>query len=196
MSSGGIIRLSDPALNAQLAALTSQQTTLTGNQNTLQTNLAALVTQVGALAPSNVIENGEFTAAAILSLLLTVDGTGSGLDADTLDGKHWTDVLAAIAAGDADTVDGKHWSDIQAAINAVSPMSTIAGQGVGAVGTFANLRYSSNYGSNHTPGKTQSGNVLRYSDSVATSGNVPSGTWRLFGHIGAWNASSVWLRIY
>lgn len=36
------------------------------------------------------LNNNDFTAADILSLLLTVDGTGSGLDADLLDGQQST----------------------------------------------------------------------------------------------------------
>jgi hypothetical protein len=39
-------------------------------------------------------EGGEMSAAAILAALLTVDGSGSGLDADTVDGQH----AAAFAA--------------------------------------------------------------------------------------------------
>lgn len=35
-----------------------------------------------------ILNGGDFTAAEILALLLTVDGSGSGLDADLLDGQH------------------------------------------------------------------------------------------------------------
>lgn len=42
---------------------------------------------------------GEMTAADILSLLKTVDGSGSGLDADTLDGRESSDYVQYDAAG-------------------------------------------------------------------------------------------------
>ncbi|WP_334061754.1 hypothetical protein [Limimaricola cinnabarinus] len=54
-------------------------------------------------------------AAALLAEIKTVDGAGSALDADTLDGKHASAfLLAGAQAVDADTVDGKHASDFLA----------------------------------------------------------------------------------
>lgn len=38
----------------------------------------------------------KLLGADILSVLLTVDGTGSKLDADMVDGKHYNDITAAI----------------------------------------------------------------------------------------------------
>ncbi len=159
MSSGGIIRLSNPALDAQLAALTSQQGTLTGNQNTLQTNLAALVTQVGALAPDNVIQNGEFTAQAVLDLLKTVDGTDSMLDADLLDGHQWQEVIDLI--------------------NAADPMTAIADAAAAAVGTYAFLRRSIG---GMSPGSSYSGNLYYSGTWNATAGSAVPGTWICLGH--------------
>jgi len=53
--------------------------------------------------------NANFTAANILSNLLTVDGTGSLLDADTLDGWHQSELggkqLASASVGTGTTVD-------------------------------------------------------------------------------------------
>ena len=55
----------------------------------------------------------QLTPEELLALLRTVDGAGSGLDADTVDGLHASAFLLASRAGsgnglDADTVDGKH----------------------------------------------------------------------------------------
>lgn len=44
----------------------------------------------------NVNIAATLTAASVLSKLLTVDGSGSGLDGDTVDGKHYTDITTAI----------------------------------------------------------------------------------------------------
>jgi hypothetical protein len=50
-----------------------------------------------------VIENGEFTAQAILDLVKTVDGTGSGLDADSLGGQTLAAIQTLIDAKAAET---------------------------------------------------------------------------------------------
>lgn len=43
----------------------------------------------------NIVKVDDYTANDVLAKLLTVDGTGSGLDADLLDGQHATDFAAA-----------------------------------------------------------------------------------------------------
>lgn len=76
------------------------------------------------------LDASVYTAADVLAKLLTVDGAGSGLDADKLGGKTSTDFVAATdytaadvlaklltvdGAGsnlDADTIDGKHLSSL------------------------------------------------------------------------------------
>ncbi len=180
MSSGGIIRLSNPELDAQIAALTSQQGTLTGTQSTISTNLAALIAQVQTLAPDNVIQNGEFTAQAVLELIKTVHGADSLLDADLLDGHEWQEVIDLIAAAD--------------------PMAAIAAANVGVVGSYAFLRRESvggiiSPGSNYAGSslsftgimmKPTVGNMLRSSDS----GFSPSGTWKAMGDFPSFSSSS------
>ena len=55
-------------------------------------------------AKLDLIEDGataDQTAAEILSALITVDGAGSGLDADLLDGDHKSDILATAASNAA-----------------------------------------------------------------------------------------------
>ena len=70
------------------------------------TSAGAMLTTLGALAASS------YTAADVLSKLLTVDGAGSGLDADLLDGQSSAYYLAASSYTAADvlskllTVDG------------------------------------------------------------------------------------------
>ncbi len=56
----------------------------------------ALADAVRALTPKNMA--AIFTAANVLSRLLSIDGAGSGLDADLLDGRHATDFI--LRAGD------------------------------------------------------------------------------------------------
>jgi hypothetical protein len=86
------------------------------------------------------LESSSYTAADVLAKLLTVDGVGSGLDADLLDGQSSAYYLAASAytaadvlaklltvdgsgSGlDADTLDGANWSE-PAAIGNVTPAS-------------------------------------------------------------------------
>lgn len=53
-------------------------------------------------------DGGDETAAEILAKIVTVDGSGSGLDADTLDGSHAT---AFDAAGSADAAVSAHAAD-------------------------------------------------------------------------------------
>lgn len=113
MSGVSNLRYSDPALTSQLQAI---QAGVSGNDSdisTLLANLNALTAQVGALAPENVIENGEFTAQAIKDLLVTVDGEGSGLDADLLAGHQWSEIQTLID-GQALGV-GQTWQDVTAA---------------------------------------------------------------------------------
>lgn len=57
------------------------------------------------------------TASQLLAKIVTVDGSGSGLDADLLDGRQAADFLKTDDTGagnglDADTVDGKHASEL------------------------------------------------------------------------------------
>ncbi|WP_261840897.1 complement C1q domain-containing protein [Aliamphritea ceti] len=80
MSSIDAMRMIQIATPAQVAAVQTAS-------DQVQTNLTALVTQVGNLAPANVIQNDEFSANAVRDLLKTVDGDGSGLDADLIRGE-------------------------------------------------------------------------------------------------------------
>jgi len=115
--------------------------------------------------------SGAMTGAQILSELLTVDGSGSSLDADLLDGVQGSSYCLTT------NVD-----------------NTIAGLSVGAVGTYAQLYYGST--SALGAGSTLAGSSLSYSTGAGYSqGSSPGGTWRLMGQKPSVGASSVWLRI-
>lgn len=71
-------------------------------------------------------------------------------------------------------------------------IAATAGASVGSVGTYAFL----SYGSTINPGSTQPGAALVYSDTSATGGTSPSGTWRAMGAILATGGrATLWLRI-
>jgi hypothetical protein len=76
------------------------------------TTLHSLLTQLDYASSGHTGFQPTLTAAALLVLLLTVDGAGSGLDADLLDGQHGANFLAAASYTAADvlakllTVDG------------------------------------------------------------------------------------------
>lgn len=86
------------ALKAPLAspALTGVPTAPTAAPGTNSTQLAttAFVAALGALK----LNTSAYTAADVLGKLLTVDGAGSSLDADLLDGKQLTDVVQGTLA--------------------------------------------------------------------------------------------------
>jgi len=60
----------------------------------LETNLQAQI--------NNKLNFNDYNSADVLAKLLTTDGAGSGLDADTLDGKQLSDIEADRQAADAD----------------------------------------------------------------------------------------------
>jgi len=61
-------------------------------------------------------------------------------------------------------------------------MGTIAGQSVGAVGTYAFLRTTIFSGLSILPGGTAAGSNLAYSGDGGTVYTAPSGTWRCMGY--------------
>jgi len=78
------------------------------------------------------IESGataDQSASEILTLLKTVDGSGSGLDADTLDGKQDTDFLRANAGGGA------------ASYNATSVINFSGGAGAATIAAGSDIRF-------------------------------------------------------
>lgn len=65
-------------------------------------NISTLKTDLGlgsnAYTSTSYLPSSSYTAADILTKLKTVDGSGSGLDADLLDGKHLSDILSSNVA--------------------------------------------------------------------------------------------------
>jgi hypothetical protein len=75
-------------------------------------------------------------------------------------------------------------------------LGAIAGAAVGAVGTYALLRWATR--TTATEGDTVSGSSLRYSSANGTTSGTPSGTWRLMGSTSSGSdagSTSSWLRI-
>ena len=80
--------------------------------------------QAGALPATS------YTAADILAKLLTVDGTGSGIDADLLDGAHKSDFVQTtrnIATGDGLTGGGALSADVAIGVDYASQAQAEAG---------------------------------------------------------------------
>jgi len=66
---------------------------------------AGLASAIGAK-----LNTSAYTAADVLTKIKTVDGSGSGLDADLLDGHHYADILAAAASASGGiTSQGSKW---------------------------------------------------------------------------------------
>ena len=70
------------ALNITTTGTGNAVTSITKNNNTLTVNKG-----------NTFLLASQYTATDILNKLKTVDGSNSGLDADTLDGKHYTDII-------------------------------------------------------------------------------------------------------
>jgi hypothetical protein len=98
MSGVASVRYGDPVLDALIATIQQSVADNDSVITTLNNNQNALTTQVATLSPDNVIENGEFTAQAVLDLIKTIDGTGSGLDADSVGGQNLLAIQALIDA--------------------------------------------------------------------------------------------------
>lgn len=108
---------------------------------------------------------GDQTANEILTLVKTVDGTGSGLDADLLDGQHASDILAQAASDAADQIGNGR-------------VEITNGTGISGSGSF-NLNDASNTSITISHADTSS-----VSDVSLTNGNVVSGlTFDTFGHV-------------
>jgi hypothetical protein len=75
--------------------------------NGAQTKASQAEANAKTYADGKFLPASQYTANDVLNKLKTIDGAGSGLDADLLDGKHASDFLLASAkAADADKLDG------------------------------------------------------------------------------------------
>lgn len=85
--------LKAPLASPALTGVPTAPTAAAGNNST-QLATTAFVAALGALK----LNASAYTAADVLAKLLTVDGAGSSLDADLLDGKQLTDVVQGTLA--------------------------------------------------------------------------------------------------
>ena len=206
-------------LKAPLASptLTGTPAAPTASPGTNTTQLATTAFVTAAVAALN--------GAAILSALLSVDGTGSGLDADLLDGQEGayyqsvSGLLSAILAIDgtgsgldADLLDGNEATAFALAAHThtfaslTSKPTTLSGYGItdgnpdafGAVGTYV-LALNLNAAS-YSAGDTNSGSNLRATNADAAAySSALSGTWRCMGTTAGYStnpsAVTLWKRI-
>ncbi|AFM54660.1 putative phage tail fiber protein [Celeribacter phage P12053L] len=190
---------------ADVGAITGNQTiTLSGDVSGSGTT--SIVVTVADDSHNHVISNvdglqtaldaklasSSYTASDVLTKVKTVDGSGSGLDADLLDGQHGSYYYSPSNPPAA------------SAPSSAQVGSATAGLSVGAVGTYAYLYYYPR--TTTSPGTTRAGSDLRYANGYAahtgyTGGGTPSGTWRCMGYIfdqaggTGTDTTTVWLRI-
>jgi len=124
-SASGHVQLQTTVDNSETTALTPKA---------LNTHLAddtKHITSTERTIWNNKLDASAYTAADVLAKVKTVDGDGSGLDADLLDGAHagngpnnvlkldsggfvpLPNIPGTLTGKSADMVDGKHFSDIQ-----------------------------------------------------------------------------------
>ena len=90
-------------LNTRLKSVEAGSATsvvMAGNGNAV-TSITKSGTVITATKGSTFLLSSAYTAADILSKLKTVDGSGSGLDADLLDGTHKSGLLTALSSSSA-----------------------------------------------------------------------------------------------
>jgi hypothetical protein len=147
-----------------------------------------------------------YTAADVKAKLLTVDGAGSGIDADKLDGQH---ASYFYSPGNPPPSSAPSTSQV---------LRATASASVGGVGTYAFLMtYNKNI--NYNQGTIMAGSSLKYAGVAESANNTnsqnkiavsnttsPAGTWRAMGYIpqGGYyynernyntDGASLWLRI-
>lgn len=99
----GNVLTTQPA-HAHFVSITSAGVT-TRLRDMLQSASYRFVTDAEKEAWNNKLAASSYTAADVLAKVLTLDGTGSGLDADLLDGKHAADFVLAADAVSAATAN-------------------------------------------------------------------------------------------
>ena len=124
-SASGHVQLQTTVDNSETTALTPKAL------NTHVADDTKHITSTERTIWNNKLDASAYTAADILAKVKTVDGNGSGLDADLLDGAHagngpnnvlkldsggfvpLPNIPGTLTGKSADMVDGKHFSDIQ-----------------------------------------------------------------------------------
>ena len=130
----------------------------------LRTKLSSLHTQVGTLETKvTELENADYdvTASDVLTKLKTVDGEGSGLDADTLDGKDSSYFATA-----------NHTHTQYAGTNHTHAVATETTNGFLSSELFSKIKdYDPDNLSTYVPPSTHPASMITGLSKVATSGN-------------------------
>jgi len=160
------------------------------------------------------ISNSSMAAADIITEVKTVDGSGSGLDADTVDGIQGSSIVTktdnqALHDTDALRISGStlylykgDGGNESVALPSSVPTagqvgSATAGLSVGGVGTYAVLRKKNTAADTINPGTTRAGSLFyfgSFSTALYATSPLPAGTWKAMGKSDGYNGT-VWLRI-
>jgi hypothetical protein len=118
------------------------------------------------------------TAAEILSALITVDGAGSGLDADLLDGDHKSDILATAASNAASQIGNGRIT--------ITGGNALTGSGFFNLNDFANTSITINHE-----------DTSSVADVSLSGGNVITGiTFDTYGHTQTVSSADLDTRYY
>ena len=118
------------------------------------------------------------TAAEILSALITVDGAGSGLDADLLDGDHKSDILATAASNAASQIGNGRIT--------ITGGNALTGSGAFNLNDFANTSITINHA-----------DTSSVADVSLSGGNVITGiTFDTYGHTQTVSSADLDTRYY
>ena len=118
------------------------------------------------------------TAAEILSALITVDGAGSGLDADLLDGDHKSDILATAASNAASQIGNGRIT--------ITGGNALTGSGFFNLNDFANTSITINHD-----------DTSSVADVSLSGGNVITGiTFDTYGHTQTVSSADLDTRYY
>lgn len=199
-------------LNAGILAAARFNNSSHGNRGGGSLHATVTTTVNGFMAAADKIKlngieagaTGDQNAGQILSLLLTVDGVGSGLDADLLDGWHRDSIRAR--ANHTGTQPLSTISDAGAVAHLDMIPATYLNSGLtedewvrdriassvaGALGTYAFLKSLNSVTRAYSPGDTESASnlewasILIYTDTFPYSKHtsiISAGTWRCMGY--------------
>lgn len=182
----------------------SSGTVAVANGGTGATTQADARANLGTVADA--ASNGIAARTSANTLTARTITAGTGISVTNGDGVSGNPTVTnsgvtSIVAGSNITISGGTGAvTINAASSAPTTaqvLSATAGASVGAVGTYAFCKDSTN--ATLGAGNTRSGSVLQYSNANAVASGTPSGTWRLMGYLNACGnvpgLVSLWLRI-
>ena len=143
--------------------------------------VAAIITDIFAAINSK-LASASYTAADVLAKLLTVDGAGSGLDADLLDGQssaYYTDIASRLGYTPLNAAGGTVGSTLVLGSNSVSgSASGILLFGSGTLGAAQLAVYGQSHGTNPGRFRLRSSNGASNYDLVSDLFNGIDLQWR------------------